>query len=168
MVVGGGNTALDAVRELVHLGVEHVELVYRGREANMPGYAHEWKAAKVEGCTARWATQPVRFEGDGRVERAICVAYDDDKRPIPGSESAVECQLVLLAIGPNKIGDLVGTMPGIEVEWGVITVDEHHATGRPGVWAGGDCSNGAKEVVNAAAEGKTAAIAIDAYLTGGN
>ena len=57
LVIGGGNTALDGVRELVGLGVPRVDLVYRGTEAVMPGYAHEWKAAKVEGATALWRTQ---------------------------------------------------------------------------------------------------------------
>ena len=168
LVIGGGNTALDCVRELVRLDVAKVDLVYRGTEDRMPGYAHEWKAGKVEGCTALWQTQPVRFEGDGRVERAICQSYDENKKPIEGSEHAVDCDLVLLAIGQGKLGELVGTMDGIEIEWGVIKVDDNQATGRAGVWAGGDCSNGAKEVVNAAAEGKAAAIAIDAYLSGGN
>ena len=168
LVIGGGNTALDCVRELIRLGVENVDLVYRGVEAKMPGYVHEWRAGKIENCTARWKTQPVRFEGNGSVERAICQSYDDNKQPIAGSEHAVECDLVLLAIGQGKLGDLVGALDGIEVEWGVIRVDEAQATGRPGVWAGGDCSNGAKEVVNAAAEGKAAAIAMDAYLSGDN
>ena len=168
LVIGGGNTALDCVRELVRLGIDNVDLVYRGVEAKMPGYKHEWKAGKVENCTARWKTQPVRFEGNGRVERAICQSYDDNKKPIEGSEHAVECDLVLLAIGQGKLGELVGELDGIEVEWGVIRVDDNQATGRAGVWAGGDCSNGAKEVVNAAAEGKAAAIAMDAYLSGDN
>jgi glutamate synthase (NADPH/NADH) small chain len=76
--------------------------------------------------------------------------------------------LVLLAIGQGKLGELVGGLDGIEVEWGVIRVDGNQATGRSGVWAGGDCSNGAKEVVNATAEGKAAAIAMDAHLSGDN
>jgi glutamate synthase (NADPH/NADH) small chain len=134
----------------------------------MPGYDHEWKAGKVENCTALWQTQPVRFEGDGRLQRAICVAYDDNKKPIADSEHVVDCDLVLLAIGQNKLGELVAPLDGVQVSWGVIQVDENQSTGRPGVWAGGDCSNGAKEVVNAAAEGKAAAIAIDEFLTGDN
>ena len=61
----------------------------------------------------------------------------------------------------------MGDLDGVELEWGCVVVDENGATGRPGMYAGGDCANGGKEVVNAAAEGKAAAIAIDAYLMGG-
>jgi glutamate synthase (NADPH/NADH) small chain len=166
-VVGGGNTALDVVRELVRLGVPRVELVYRGDEAGMSGYAHEWEAAKVEGVVARWRTLPVGYVGEGAVKGLSCVRLDAQKQPVPASEHLVEAQLVLLAIGQGKLGALLSSMEGVEVQDGVVVVDERGATGRPGVFAGGDCANGGKEVVNAAAEGKRAAEAIDAYLKGG-
>lgn len=166
LVIGGGNTAIDGVRELIGLGIGSVEMVYRGVEAGMSGYVHEWRAAKVEGARARWKTLPKGFVGEGRVTGVECVSVDDDKRPIPGTEHVVDTQLVLLAIGQGKLGDLLADAEGIEVKWGRIVVDDQHATGRPGVYAGGDCVNGGKEVVNAAAEGKIAAIAIDAYLGG--
>ncbi len=165
-VVGGGNTALDAVRELRGLGCENVTLVYRGVEPKMSGYAHEWKAAKVEGVRAAWQTQPVGYEGDGKVERIQCVKLDDSKKPISGSEHTIDADLVLVAIGQGKLGSLVDSLDGIEVEWGVIKVDENGATGRPGVYAAGDCANGGTEVVYAAAEGKRCAHAIDAFVKG--
>src|SRR5690606_17337 len=170
--VGGGNTAIDAVRELRGLGVGDVTMLYRGTEPKMSGYAHEWSAAKDEGVRARWQTQPVAFEGDGegqgrgRVQRIRCVRLDEAKQPIAGSEHEVPADLVLLAIGQGKLEALLSGLPGVRFDRGRVVVDERQATGRPGVYAGGDCANGGKEVVNAAAEGKRAALAIHEYLSG--
>ncbi len=165
-VVGGGNTALDAVREARALGVPKVTLVYRGTEPKMPGYAHEWEAAKVEGGRAEWQTVPVAFEGQGRVEAIRCVRTDVAKKPIPGTEFSVAADLVLVAIGQAALGEQLARL-GIKTEKGRLVADERGFTGRRGWYAGGDCRNGGKEVVNAAAEGRAAAEAIHAYLTGG-
>jgi dihydropyrimidine dehydrogenase (NAD+) subunit PreT len=166
VVVGGGNTAIDAVRELRGLGVPEVIMLYRGTEAGMSGYAHEWAAAKQEGVLGLWQALPVAFEGEGRVQRIRCVHLDDAKQPIAGSEFEVPADLVLLAIGQGKLQALLSGLPGVAFERGRVVVDEQQATGSPGVWAGGDCANGGKEVVNAAAEGKRAALAIHAHLMG--
>ncbi|MCA9655971.1 MAG: NAD(P)-dependent oxidoreductase [Myxococcales bacterium] len=166
VVVGGGNTAVDAVRELRGLGVAEVTMLYRGTEPKMSGYAHEWSAAKDQGVRAHWQAQPVAFEGAGRVERIRCLRLDDRKQPIAGSEHVVEADLVLLAIGQSKLESLLQGLPGLSFERGRVVVDEHQATTAPGVYAGGDCANGGKEVVNAAAEGKRAALAIHAFLGG--
>ena len=166
IVVGGGNTALDAVRELRGLGIEHVTMVYRGVEDRMSGYAHEWEAAKRESVIATWRTQPEAFlKGEGGELRGLrCHHLDDDKQKIEGSEFDLEADLVLLAIGQGKLSSLFRGLDGVELEWGCVKVDEHGATGRPGYFAGGDCANGGKEVVNAADEGKRAARGIHAYL----
>ncbi len=165
-VVGGGNTAIDAVRELKGLGIPDVTLVYRGSEAGMSGYAHEWKAAKAEGITASWASQPLAFLGAGRVQSIHCARLGADKRPT-GETFALSTDLVLLAIGQGKLASMLQGVSGVAVERGVVVVDaETGATGRKGWYAGGDCANGGKEVVNAVAEGKRAAIAIDHYLRG--
>lgn len=166
VVIGGGNTAVDAVRELRGLGVGDVTLVYRGIEAGMSGYAHEWAAAKVEGVRAAWGTQPVGYVGQGRVEGIRCVRLDDKKQTVPDSEHTLPADLVLLAIGQGKLGELVAGLDGIAVEHGRLIVDAQGYTGRPGYHAGGDAANGGKEVVNAAAEGKAAAHAIDRWLAG--
>jgi glutamate synthase (NADPH/NADH) small chain len=71
-----------------------------------------------------------------------------------------------MAIGQAKLGRMLEAMPGIRVDRGRIMVDANSYTGRPGWYAGGDCTNGGKEVVNAAAEGKMAAHAIDAAVMG--
>lgn len=164
VVIGGGNTAVDAVRELVGLGVPSVTMIYRGDEAGMPGYAHEWAEAKREGAHAAWRSQPVAYLGDGRLEGIACAALDANKKPIEGEESIIPADLALLAIGQGKLGDLLSDLDGIAIEWGRVVVDEDGATGRDGWYAGGDAANGGKEVVNAAAEGKRAAHAIHAHL----
>ena len=167
-VLGGGNTAIDAVRELVGLGVPEVTMVYRGSEAQMSGYVHEWKAAKVDGVRASWRSQPLAYHGaDGKVAGVLCARLGEDRRPIAGSEVEVPAQLVLLAIGQSRLGAFAAALPGVQVEDGRIVVDAEGATGRPGVYAAGDCANGGKEVVNAAAEGKRAAQAIDRSLRAG-
>jgi dihydropyrimidine dehydrogenase (NAD+) subunit PreT len=168
LVIGGGNTALDGVRELLGLGVPSVTLVYRGTEEGMSGYSHEWEAARLEGARALWQALPLAYVGRDRVGSVQLVRVNDDKRPIRGSELEVEAELVLLAIGQAKLGELVAALPGVKVERGCIVVDDDGFTGRAKYWAGGDCANGGKEVVNASAEGKRAAQAIHRALVGGN
>lgn len=167
VVLGGGNTAIDTVREMRGLGIPSVTMVYRRTESRMSGYVHEWAAAKTEGVRALWSRVPVGYEGngdDGAVTGVRCVHVDEDAQPVDGSEHVVPADLVLVAIGQARLADLVSGLEGVAVEDGHIVVDDTGATGRPGVWSGGDCANGGKEVVNAAAEGKAAARAIDAYL----
>jgi glutamate synthase (NADPH/NADH) small chain len=168
LVVGGGNTAVDVVREACGLGIPRVTMIYRGAEARMSGYAHEWRAAQLEGGHAEWQAVVTRFEGNGRVERAHCARLDLRKKPIPGSEFVLDAELVLVAIGQSKLGSLLSALDGIVIEDGRVVTDEHGRTGRKGWFAGGDCRNGGKEVVNAAAEGKAAALAIHAYFSGGS
>lgn len=167
LVIGGGNTAIDAVRELRGLGVADVRLVYRGQEDAMSGYRHEWLAARKEGVAAHWGTQPVAFRGEDRVQAVRCLRLDADKKPIPGSEHELPADLVLLAIGQGKLGALVQDLVGVDVRGGRVQADARGATGRLGVYAGGDCVNGGKEVVNAAAMGRDAALAIHEYLSHG-
>lgn len=166
VVVGGGNTAMDAVREASGLGIPSVTMVYRGKEPHMPGYAHEWREAKDAGVRAEWQALPVAFEGDARLQRVRCVRVDDHKRPVPGSEFVLDADLALIAIGQARLGPMLAGLEGITLDKGRIVVDSHGFTGRKGWYAGGDCANGGKEVVNAAAEGKAAARAIHAFLTG--
>lgn len=177
VVLGGGNTAVDAVRELLGLGVPEVTMLYRGDEAQMSGYGHEWKAAKVEGARASWRSQPLEYvsspsrpsgsDGDGRVSGLRCARLGADRKAIAGSEFELPAQLVLLAIGQARLGAMAAALPGVQVEDGRVVVDADGATGRPKVYAAGDCANGGKEVVNATAEGKRAAQAIDRALRGG-
>jgi len=164
VVVGGGNTAMDCVRELRLLGVASVTLVYRRDEASMSGYEHEWSAAKKLGARAVWHALPLRFEGEGRLSRVIATWLHVDGTRVDGSEFSLDADLALLAIGQGRLGGLVAGLSGVTVDGGRVVVDDDGYTGRPGLWAGGDCANGGKEVVNAAAEGKRAANAIHRWL----
>ena len=166
VVVGGGNTALDAVREAKGLGAERVTMLYRGNEEKMSGYHHEWKAAQTEDIHAEWHSIATKLTGNGKVEKVHCQKLDANKKPIAGSDFTIDAQLVLIAIGQSKLGQLLSKIEGIKIESGRVVTDEHGCTGRKGWFAGGDCRNGGKEVVNAAAEGKAAARAIHTYLTG--
>ena len=169
VVVGGGNTAMDAVRELRGLGVEQVTMVYRGTEAVMSGYAHEWDAAKRQGVGARWSSQPEAFlwDDEGKLVGVRCHGLGPEKKALEGSQFDLPAELVLLAIGQSMLSHMLDGLGGIELEWGRVVTDAHGATGRPGYFAGGDCANGGKEVVNAAQEGKLAAQSIHRTLTGG-
>lgn len=166
LVVGGGNTAIDGVRELAGLGVPSVTLAYRGAEAQMPGYRHEWLAAREAGVAGAFHAVPIGFEGNARVERVRLVRTDAQKKPIAGSEFTLDAQLVLIAIGQSTLGQMLSGLSGIGVQNGSVVTDDVGATGRKGWFAGGDCRNGGKEVVNAAAEGKAAAQAIHRHLGG--
>ncbi len=175
-VVGGGNTALDVVRELLVLGVPCVTMIYRRDEASMSGYSHEWDYAKKGGAQASWHSQPLRFVAgsDGRVSHVECATLEPDPSD-PGGRKLrrrgehtfdVPAELVIVAAGQHKLQGLLEGIPDVELNRGRIVVDDDGRTSNPQVFAGGDCANGGKEVVNAAAEGKRAAQAIHAALSG--
>lgn len=167
VVVGGGNTALDAAREANGLGIEEVTLLYRGRRAGASGYAHEFAAALAEGVHVRWQVIPLAFEGGDRVERVRCAHVDEHRQPLAERAFTIDADLVLVAIGQSRLGGAFGALEGMRIERGRLLTDADGFTGRRGWYAGGDCRNGGKEVVNAAAEGKRAAQAIDAFLKSG-
>ncbi|MCB9567247.1 MAG: FAD-dependent oxidoreductase [Myxococcales bacterium] len=168
IVIGGGNTAVDAVRELLGLGIPEVTMAYRGGEDEMSGYEHEWAAAKVAGARAAFRVQPIAYEGEEGAVRAVrMLRLDAARRPLPGTEHSMPAELVLLAIGQSRLGELFAGVQGVTLDHGKVVVDHDGATQHPKIFAGGDCANGGKEVVNAVAEGKRAAQAIDRLLRGG-
>jgi dihydropyrimidine dehydrogenase (NAD+) subunit PreT len=158
VVIGGGNTAIDCLREARGLGIERVTMLYRRDESRMSGYTHEWRAAEMEGCRVEWHAQPLAFEGEGKVER-VRFRMGDTAR-------AIDSDLVLVAIGQSKLGKMLAALEGIRIEDGGVVTDANGYAGRPKWFAGGDCRNGGKEVVNGAAEGKAAARAIHTALGG--
>jgi glutamate synthase (NADPH/NADH) small chain len=131
-------------------------MVYRGAKTAMSAYKHELEAGLKEGVRFVVEHQPRRIETltNGQLQ----VVFD---------ETSVQTDLVVLAIGQNKRLDVVRLFPGVErSNRGLVLVDPlTHRTTHFKVWAGGDCTNGGKEVVNAVAESKIAAASIHAFLT---
>jgi glutamate synthase (NADPH/NADH) small chain len=177
VVVGGGDTASDALRSALRLGADEVTCIYRRTEYEMPGSAKDRKMAKEEGAIYKFLTQPIKFYADenGKLAKVECLEMElgepDDsgrRRPIKIEDSNffIEADTVVLALGywPDPIiGD---TTPDLETyNWGLVTIDsDTGATSRPGVYAGGDAATGPDLVVTAMVGGQKAALAIDRYL----
>ncbi|HJU86060.1 MAG TPA: FAD-dependent oxidoreductase [Gemmatimonadota bacterium] len=165
VVIGGGNTAIDAARELKLLGVPEVRIVYRRGPESMSAYAHEREHATAEGVAFTWRAVPLAFEGNGRLTAVRLTTVDRGCNPV-GEPFRVAADLAALAVGQSRLELLLASIPGgVAHEKGRVRVDE--STGRtsnPKYWAGGDLANGGAEVVNAAAEGKRAARGIHAWL----
>ncbi len=153
LVVGGGNTAIDAARELAQLGASSVSLVYRRSANEMSGYAHELDAARREGVRViDRATPQEVIRKDGRVVGLRVMRTHSVELP---------ADLIVVAIGQDRLAATAASFPGVEVDAeGRIVIDANGRTGNPKVYAGGDCTNGGKEVVNAVADGKLAAASI--------
>jgi glutamate synthase (NADPH/NADH) small chain len=163
IVVGGGNTAIDVARECALLGAADVSMVYRRGASEMSGYAHEMSGARKEGVRLVPHVQPVAFLREGGKLVALRVAKTDaDAKPIAGTEHDLPCDLVALAIGQSKLREIAKELAGVELDRRgcVVVADASCVTANPKVFAGGDCINGGKEVVNAVADGRNAARAL--------
>jgi glutamate synthase (NADPH/NADH) small chain len=176
-VVGGGNVAMDAARSAKRLGAEHVYIVYRRSEAEMPARLEEVHHAKEEGIEFRLLTNPTQILGtpEGWVKGIECIEMElgepdasGRRRPVPkaGSEFVLDVETVIMSIGTSPNPLIKQTTPGLETQkWGGIVADEETmATSRPGVFAGGDAVTGSATVILAMGAGKKAAEAIDEYL----
>jgi dihydropyrimidine dehydrogenase (NAD+) subunit PreT len=164
LVVGGGNTAIDVARECAQLGAQHVAMLYRRGTEHMSGYAHEMAGARVDGVRLVTNVQPVAFVREGGAPTGKLLALrvaktDENAKPIAGTEHDIPCDMVALAIGQSKLRDVAKQLPGVELDKrGCVACDPKNGqTGNPKVFAGGDCINGGKEVVNAVADGRNAA-----------
>ncbi|MCC6749054.1 MAG: NAD(P)-dependent oxidoreductase [Deltaproteobacteria bacterium] len=171
-VLGGGNTAIDGVTQASRLGAAKVYLVYRRGPAQMPAYAHEVELARLDGVELVFCAQPVAVLGETRVEGLRCqrtrVNASGSAEPIPGETFELPVELVLRATGQEKRRAFWSAIPSLSLDArGCVAVDAEGRTSHPQVWAGGDCANGGKEVVNAVAEGKRAARSIHRVLEEG-
>ena len=175
-VVGGGNVAMDAARTALRLGAE-VHIVYRRTEAELPARREEVHHAIEEGIIFDMLTNPVEVIGDERgwVTALKCIKMelgepDESGRrspvPIEGSEFEIPTETVIMALGTSPNPLISRTTQGLETnKRGCLVASEEGATTRPGVFAGGDAVTGAATVILAMGAGRTAAKAIDAYLT---
>lgn len=162
VVIGAGNTAIDAANAARRLGAERVVMVYRRTAREMPAFAFEFAHAKQEDVDFCWAAKPVRIIGQtGSVVGIECVRLKPNLETIAGSEFIIACDMVIPAIGQSRTLGLISAVPGIETRKGLIVVDrETGRTGNPKFFAGGDVVNGGREVVDAVADGKRAALAM--------
>ena len=172
-VVGGGNTAIDAARLAPRLGAEQVMVLYRRGADHMPAYRHEIAEALAEGVQFTHWLAPESIEGHDRVTGIRCLLTTPgepgpDGRPsvmLTDESVVIACDIVIAATGQVPHGSFLGDGAGLELDRsGRVVVDGGYRTSNPAVWAGGDCVNGGKEVVNAVAEGMAAARSIDSVL----
>jgi len=179
-VIGGGNTALDAIRSALRLGARKAYVLYRRSESEMPARAEEVKHAKQEGIDFQVLTAPVEFLSDGKgwLKSARCVRMelgepDSSGRrrpvPLPGSEFEIPLSVAVMAIGTSANPIVQSTTPGLATnKRGYIQADEStQRTSRVGVFAGGDIVTGSATVILAMGAGRRAAKSIHEYLTTG-
>jgi len=179
-VVGGGNTAMDAIRSALRLGAKNAYVIYRRSEAEMPARAEEIKHAKEEGIQFLLLTNPVEFLGNenGWLKAARCIKMElgppDEsgrRRPVPieGSEYELALDVAIIAVGTSSNPLVQSTTPDLKTrKGGYIECDpETLKTSKVGVFGAGDIVTGAATVILAMGAGRKAARAIDEYLRTG-
>lgn len=171
-VIGMGMTAIDAATQAKRLGAKEVTLVYRRTEEEMPCTEAELNIAKLDGCEIIWLAAPKEVIGtDGKVSQLLCSIMQLGEPDASGRRSPVETSetislnvdMVIKAAGQIPFEGLV-TSNQLANAKGKLSIDTSCATNIPGVFAGGDCVNGGKEVVDAVQAGKDGAKAILNYF----
>jgi len=179
-VIGGGNTALDAIRSALRLGAGKAYVLYRRSEAEMPARLEEVKHARQEGIEFQVLAAPIEFLSDGKgwLSAARCQKMElgepdasGRRRPVPmaGSEYEVPLSVAVIAIGTSANPIVQSTTPGLNTnKRGYIQADEtSQRTSRKGVFAGGDIVTGSATVILAMGAGRRAAKGIHDYLKSG-
>lgn len=181
LVVGGGNTAIDAARTALRCHASKVTILYRRTREEMPADDIEIEDALAEGVEIRFLTAPVEVVAEnGRVKGLLCQEMtlgepdaSGRRRPVvkPGSDFEIACTGIIAAIGQDSDlsglkDDKIGTVE--TTKWGTIVADEKtYATSVPGVFAGGDVVSGPAAAIDAIGAGRKAAQVIDRFLTTG-
>lgn len=175
-VVGGGNVAMDAARCAKRLGAEHVYIIYRRGEEEMPARKEEILHAKEEQIEFKMLTNPTKIVSDvrGYVKGVECVKMElgepdasgrRSPKEVEGSEFTIEVDSVVMALGTSPNPLIRSTTESLQTnKKGCFVVDENMKTTKDGVYAGGDAVTGAATVILAMGAGKKAAKAIDEYL----
>lgn len=158
VVIGAGNTAIDAATAARRLGAEEIHILYRRGEKEMPAFEYEYEIAKLDRVVFHWWAQPVRIHGSTAVEAIECVRPD-------GSRFTLACDMVIPSIGQSRLVDFLERCRGVEMSDGRVAITrETGQTANPKYFAGGDCVNGGREVVDAVADGKRAGAGIAHWL----
>lgn len=171
VVIGGGNVAMDVARTALRLGATEVQLACLECNEELPAHDWEIEEAKEEGVVMHPSWGPNKILGDNNVsgiELKRCTSVFDEKGNFAPKfddceTMTIETDNVILAIG--QVSDTF-FLDGVEVDRGIINVDEDMQTSKPGVYAGGEVSRGPASVVEAVADGAKAAASIDRYLGG--
>ncbi len=177
-IIGGGNVAIDVARCAVRMGAEDVSIIYRRTRKEMPAWEEEIAAAEAEGVTIAYLAAPQEvLTKDGTVTGLRCIKMElSDKDssgrrrpiPVPGSEYDIDIDQLIPAIGQRPDLSGIQDVDGVAFSrWGTMEVDPiTYATGRKGVFAGGDVQSGPWVAIGAVAAGKEAAESILRYLDG--
>lgn len=176
VVIGGGNSAVDAARTALRMGAGKVTILYRRTIEDMPADVREIHDALEEGIEIIPLAAPVRFIGTGQVQQVECVrmklsGFDSAGRRKPvvqeGSNFTLRADLVIPAVSQSCDLPFVNSNEIQVTEWGTLTVDKDTLmTTLEGVFAGGDVAHGSDVAITAIADGKKAAASIDRYLGG--
>ena len=177
VVVGGGNTAMDAVRTAKRLGAEHAIIVYRRSEEEMPARIEEVHHAKAEGIEFMTLHNPLEYHADenGRVKEAVLQVMtlgepDESGRrtpvPVEGETVTIPADLVIVSVGVSPNPLIPSTVKGLEIsKKGTIVVNEKMQSAIPTLFAGGDIVRGGATVILAMADGRHAAKEMHAMLS---
>jgi glutamate synthase (NADPH/NADH) small chain len=169
LILGGGNTAMDAASESARMGASEVTLAYRRSKEKMGAYDFEYELAKHVGVKGMFNVAPLAIIGNGKVSgvKFICTRDAGDKvENINGSEFIHKCDWVIKATGQSKHSELLSNISGLTVDGKgrIVISNDKFQTTNPKYFAAGDAVSGGQEVVNAAADGKKAAYAIMEYI----
>jgi NADPH-dependent glutamate synthase beta subunit-like oxidoreductase len=165
VVYGGGNTAMDAARTAKRLGASEAIVVSRRNRDRMPAHDFEVEEALEEGVLMKWLSTIKHVEGGKMVLEKM--ALDESGFPQPtGETEELEADSLVLALGQDADLSLLDGVPGLEIEDGVVVVDERMMTGHEGIFAGGDMVPAERTVTVGVGHGKQAARNIDAWLRG--
>ena len=177
-VIGGGNTAMDAVRTAKRLGAEHAMIIYRRSEEEMPARIEEVHHAKQEGIEFLTLHNPIEYHADenGRVCEAVLQVMelgepDESGRrspvPVEGKTVTIPVDLVIVAVGVSPNPLIPSSVEGLEIsKKGTIVVNDAMQSSIPTIFAGGDITRGGATVILAMSDGRKAAAAMHEYLTG--
>ena len=176
-VIGGGNTAMDAVRTAKRLGAEHAMIIYRRSEEEMPARIEEVHHAKQEGIEFMTLHNPLEYHADenGRVCEAVLQVMelgepDESGRrspvPVEGKTVTIPVDLVIVAVGVSPNPLIPSSVEGLEIsKKGTIVVNEGMQSNLPMIFAGGDIVRGGATVILAMSDGRKAAAAMHEYLS---
>jgi glutamate synthase (NADPH/NADH) small chain len=156
VVLGAGNTAIDAVTQAKRLGAEKVTMVYRRTAAEMPAYDYEYELAKHDGVEFVWQAAPIGILSDESTDRVTGLRCEKTDGSMQLFE--IPCDMVIKAVGQTRRQSFFENVIGVETDdRGRVMVSDQMQTTNPKVFAGGDCVNGGGEAVEAAQMGKLAA-----------